>query len=781
MLFCLAVFGEAFAVLPDQLNVEVGDIDGDSKSEVLVLNKRSVRSANNYQVKTWDAVNGYKDVPAPEVRTYRGFVEDDPDMRVNANIELGGVLNANLSDGRNINIRLTTQSITVTGPEGTSNPGTGNMIVPLKVDRISPTPKGYIVPRHVMRRIQLAVEIQNDYFVDLDSSVEATIARMEQRVNDTDFFYARDMGLAWEISTVVIRQELLTTNWQDEWKDILVPAGAVYNTAIRFKRPGGGGAAGSVFDPEDANHRVYGTVGTTAAYSRSLGHEVGHQMGAGHQSSWQDIMQSAGSCLGTGTVERMIDHSHVALEAAAPAVVYGAPLPPFAMEDGGNTQMDQPLEIDLLENDYDGNGDDIFLEQVDSVTSRGGLVEVIEGGKVRYTPLPGFLGMDEFTYQVSDSSGVVNRHGYAKVYVRNNGLATRIRFDETSGSIARDSGPYRAHGILTDGLCFCHSETGQLDSALERTVEDGERASADFEGVGDPMDGSLSISLWVKYSQAPSEEGILICKGGSVIKSRFDNPRGGWFIGHTATGGFRFAGNLQRDLWQNTEKFDRESTTPIQAETWYHLVMVIDRPNHVIRAWVNNEEVLNSNWTSFVPDGLINSSHSPLVIFSSEEQQNQGDWFGPVTIDEIQIYNNVLTSEDVSLLNDVVLDSDNDELPDHWEFLNFGTIEIANATSNNDGDGSTDLDEFIAQTDPKQDSEFLRINFVRQNPSSRELIWQSIPGVSYQMEYSQSLEVASWESIGSDLEGLENFTSWIDSDLDRLESELGFYRVKVTR
>jgi len=590
-----------------------GDIDGDFKAEVLVLTKRSVRTANHYQVKTWDAVNGYKDVAAPEVRTYRGFVEDDPDMRVNANIELGGLLNANLSDGRNINIRLTTQSVTVTGPEGTSNPGTGNVVVPLKVDRISPTSRGFIVPRHIMRRIQ---------------------------------------------------------------------------------------------------------------------------MGAGHQSSWDDIMQSAGSCLGTGTVERMIDHSHVALEAAAPAVVYGTALPPFAMEDGGNTQMDQPLEIDLLENDYDGNGDDIFLEQVDSVTSRGGRVEVVEGGKVRYTPLPGFLGMDEFTYQVSDSDGLTNRHGYAKIFVRNNGLATRIRFDETSGSIARDSGPYRAHGLLTDGLCFCHSESGQLDSALERTVEDGVAASADFEGVGDPMDGSLSVSLWVKYRQAPTEEGILICKGGTVIKSRFDNPRGGWFIGHTATGGFRFAGNLQRDLWQNTEKFDRESNAPIKAETWYHLVMVIDRPNQVIRAWVNNEEILNSNWTSFVPDGLINSSHSPLVIFSSEEQQDQGEWFGPVTIDEIQIYNNVLTSEDVALLNDVVLDSDNDELPDHWEFLNFGTIEMVNATRNNDGDGATDLDEYIARTDPKLNSEYLRTHLVQQNPSSRELIWQSIPGVSYQIEYS---------------------------------------------
>ena len=141
ILLCLVAMESVFAVLPDRMSVDVGDIDGDSTNEVLVLTKRSLRSAENYQVKTWDSVNGYEDIPSPEVRTYRGFVEDDPDMRVNAN----------LSDGRNINIRLTTQTITVMGPEGNSNLGTGNVVVPLIVNRVSPNPRGYIIPRHIMR------------------------------------------------------------------------------------------------------------------------------------------------------------------------------------------------------------------------------------------------------------------------------------------------------------------------------------------------------------------------------------------------------------------------------------------------------------------------------------------------------------------------------------------------------------------------------------------------------------------------------------------------------
>lgn len=726
--------GAVIAALPDSLTVDVGNIDEDPESEVLVLTKRSMRSATHYQVKTWDRINGYQNYPAPEVRTYRGYVQDDPDMLVNANIEEGNILNANLSDGRNINLRLTQLPVVVNGPSGTPFIGNGNTVVPLEVQRSSPTTAGYIIPRYTMRRIHMAAEIQNDYYVDLDRNVDLAVARMEQRVNDTDFFYARDMGIAWEITTIVVRLDELTTNWKDQWKQVLAPGGSVYNVAVNFKRPGGGGASGSIFDPNDPNHRVYCTVGTTHAYSRALGHEVGHQFGAGHRSSWEDIMESAGSCLGAGTVERLIDHGHIALEAAAPAVIYGAPVPPYAMEDGANTMQDQPLKIDLLENDYDGNGDSVILERVDPVTTNGGSVQVVSGGIVRYTPAPGFLGMDEFTYSVADPGGLTNRHGYAKIYVRNNGLAAHFKFDENSGSFIMDSGPYEAHGQFTGGLSYANSVPGKMGAALERTANDGLEASADFEGVGDPMEGDLSVSLWVKYSSVPTGDGVLICKGGAVIPNRFDNPRGGWFVGHVEGKGFRFAGNLQRDLWQNTEKFDRESATPIKANTWYHLVMVINRSTKSIRAWVDGEEVMNSNWTSFVPDGLINSTHSPMVIFNSKAQRSQSEWFGPVIVDDVRIYNTSLSPLEVEILR----------------------------VGNN----------------PNETNRKFKLS-VLQNPENRAISWHSVSGISYSLLHSEGLGSDDWTVIASGIAGSDGTKTVLDDDPGRLAKDHGFYRLVV--
>ena len=433
----------------------------------------------------------------------------------------------------------------------------------------------------------------------------------------------------------------------------------------------------------------------------------------------------------------------------------------------------------MLENDYDGNGDAISLEMVDSTSKRNGTVEIVANGVVRYTPAHNFLGLDEFAYHVSDSTGLANRHGYAKIYVRNNGLATRIQFNETSGSVARDSGPYNATGTLTNGLSFGGSVSGKVALALQRALGIGETASADFEGVGDPMEGSLSVSLWVKYAEIPSGDGVLICKGGTVIPNRFNNPRGGWFIGHTEDGRFRFAGNLQRDLWENPEKFDRESSPTIEADTWYHLAMVIDRPNHVIRAWINTEEVINSNWTSHVPDGLINSTHSPLVIFNSEDQQNQGDWFGPATIDEVEIYNQALTPNEIALLYSVEDDSDSDDLPDFWEFLSFGDLSIANATSNRDGDRVSDAQEYAADTSPTDKEAFLGIESIIESSGKRTISWRSAVAQSYQIQYTDTLDPSSWETVANEIIGLESFTSWVDENQTRIESPRRFYRIKL--
>ena len=637
--------GSCFGVLPDSLTVNVGDIDSDGQDEVLVLTKRSVRSSTGYKFMTWDSVNGYVETTPPEVRTYRGYVQDDPDMRVNANIVPGNTsMNINLSDGHSLNYQLNAVPVTISGPEGTADPGTGNTVVPLVASRTAPTANHYIVPTHTMRLLDCAVTIDETYVSSL-GDVERAVARVEQRYNDADFFYARDMGLAWEIGWCVVYLEANPATWYNEWFNVHRPNGAEFDIPQKFKAAGGAGASGDLFIDAMPRH----TVGSISPYSRSLGHEFGHTLGAGHGSSWGDIMGGSESALGSGTVERMIGNAHVATESQSPGLVYGSPLPPFAMEDCATMLMNTTLDIDVLENDYDGNGDAISISYVDAVSAKGGSAEIV-GGKVRYTPPMNWQGVDELVYHVEDATGIANRTGYVKVSVHNNGLATHILFDETSGTTAHDVGAFQAHGVLDEGMSFSSSVAGKVGRALERTAAHGKKVSADFWGTGDPLDGSMSISLWVKYQDGvPTAKGPVVCKGASVIRSRFGNPRGGWAIGHTDDGHFRFEGNLNCDSERtySDPRFDLEATDPILSNTWQHLVMVMDRTNHLLRAWVDGAELTSSEYGTTINDGIIDNSHHPLVVFDSVTQQQQND-DTPVTVDDLRIYTKPLSDAEVA-------------------------------------------------------------------------------------------------------------------------------------
>lgn len=642
----------SMAVLPDQLSLNVGDIDNDGKDEVLVLEKRSMRSPTGHKLMTWDSSNGYQQITPPEVRTYRGHVQDDISMRVNANIEPGNkTMNANLSDGHDINIRLTAIPVTIKGASGTKDPGNGNKVVPLTANRSAPTKNGYIVPVHTMRRLDYAVAIDNTYFRAMDSNIEASVARVEQRMNDTDFFYARDMGLAHEINWMIVDLEEHDVKWKKEWYNVHRPNGAVFEVATMFKKAGGAGAGGDVF--KNAFH----TTGTTAAYSKSQGHELGHNLGAGHYSSWSDAMSGSSSALGSGTVERMIGNAHIATEAQSPELHYSSPLPPFAMEDGISMLMNTSKDIDVLENDYDGNGDAISISYVDATTKKGGKAEIVND-KVRYTPPTHWQGVDEFTYHVKDSTGIANRQGYVKVAVHNKGLASHYTFDEQSGTRVNDIGPFQAHGKLTDNLSFSKnssggSVTGKIGNALARDIDESfNKVSADFWGIGDPLNGDLSVSLWVKFHNgAPSDKAPIIGKGGAVIRNRFGSPRGGWDIGHTKDGRFRFEGNLNRDseyTYENAQ-FDLESNDKIKADTWYHLAMVMDRKSKKLSAWVNGKALNDTENGTSIANGIIDNSHHPMVIFDSISQQQQNEDF-PITVDDVRIYYKPLTATEVKSL-----------------------------------------------------------------------------------------------------------------------------------
>jgi type VI secretion system secreted protein Hcp len=89
----------------------------------------------------------------------------------------------------------------------------------------------------------------------------------------------------------------------------------------------------------------------------------------------------------------------------------------FAAEDLLGTKLDRPVQVPvpkLLANDRSSTGGTLRITAVASPTKAGGTV-VLSGGFVTYTPPTSFVGLDEWTYTVTD--GTSTAEGTVKVEV----------------------------------------------------------------------------------------------------------------------------------------------------------------------------------------------------------------------------------------------------------------------------------------------------------------------------------------------------------------------------
>jgi len=77
--------------------------------------------------------------------------------------------------------------------------------------------------------------------------------------------------------------------------------------------------------------------------------------------------------------------------------------PPVATDDMVTTYEDTPINIDILANDLDADGDDLQVLFVGDPSS--GTLEVNVTGTITYTPNAGFYGGDTFSYVLIDGNG----------------------------------------------------------------------------------------------------------------------------------------------------------------------------------------------------------------------------------------------------------------------------------------------------------------------------------------------------------------------------------------
>lgn len=103
-----------------------------------------------------------------------------------------------------------------------------------------------------------------------------------------------------------------------------------------------------------------------------------------------------------------------------------------------------------------------------------------------------------------------------------------------------------------------------------------------------------------------------------------------------------------------------------------------------------------------------------------------------------------------------IVDTDSDGLPDWWETA-FPAVAASGGAGDSDGDGFTNLQEFLNRTDPDSAEDRPGFTaFAGGAGSAREDFTLSFFGaedLQYQVEWSDSLEAGSWKALGSVLTG----------------------------
>lgn len=108
-------------------------------------------------------------------------------------------------------------------------------------------------------------------------------------------------------------------------------------------------------------------------------------------------------------------------------------------------------------------------------------------------------------------------------------------------------------------------------------------------------------------------------------------------------------------------------------------------------------------------------------------------------------------------------DSDGDGLADDWEVAHFGNLS-RNGSGDADGDGATDAAEFQAGTNPADPVSVLRvITLTSLGGGGTTLLWSSVPGRTYRVEFKDDLATSGWSSLAEVVFATGSTASALDS------------------
>ena len=364
---------------------------------------------------------------------------------------------------------------------------------------------------------------------------------------------------------------------------------------------------------------------------------------------------------------------------------------------------------------------------------------------VTFDPMGRAGGFTAFLELTSDDSGdAIVSVDLSALIPNANGLVAHYAMDDAEGStqMLDTSGRGRHGDYRTTGTSMVQLGQPALASGTSVNFSLGDSGAA-FAEVADTFDPFVdtSISLW--FNPEPSAGGVNV-----MLSKSQQEANGDPFALAYADGAFFVFSGEQTDITV-------EDVAPNEP---HHVVVIFGNStdDKTLTVYLDGVEVASiGNATGFDDDAT-----TPLIVGALS-----GMFGFQGVIDDIQIYNTLLTQEDVTFLNE----NPGDEL--------MGEV-VVDPNADSDGDGQSDADEALAGTDPNDATSVFKVASVERVDAGVVVQFSSVSANNYAIEYSETLLPDSWVEVAT-VAGTDALTSYTDTDAARTSGATGYYRVRI--
>lgn len=213
------------------------------------------------------------------------------------------------------------------------------------------------------------------------------------------------------------------------------------------------------------------------------------------------------------------------------------------------------------------------------------------------------------------------------------------------------------------------------------------------------------------------------------------------------------------------------SSWVLNEETWARIVISVDNGNHY-KIYADGNLILTGN---VQPKDGVYSLNPTLLFFADDNGEDH-----PIDVSAIRLYNAPLNDSEVAALGDALTtnpDQNNNGIPDSWEIANSLRTDIDESGEDPDGDGFTNWQEYLADTDPHDPQSGAKLSVSPStNPSEISVSFMTSAKRYYTVEYSEDLGLTDpWKPLNFPFPG----TGALAEIIEPIDGPRRFYRLKI--